>query len=347
MAVKDAEKSKEGTKKAEGSEQDKVPTEADKAAQELLDEIKAEEATEKKDESGSTEEPEKGESEAESKGEEGASEDEPETQTGEKKKKKSGFARRNSRLVKQRDEAKGEVAEKDAALNAEREAGKLKDLRIAQLEEQTQAKVVEPNPDDFDGGNDDPDFVAKKKEFDNANIKKLVSEQVAQAAKQGNEATIRNHQANDLKQKQEEHWEQADEMGNQDYDEKEGKLIDLIGKDMVNHIIANCPGDSHKVVYYMGTNEDEALTFAEDIANASTMPKAVMDLGAIRERLRANPQTLMTPDPDEETQGSAPSAQESLERQLDKLRKDAIKTGRLDKLLSFKKRARERGIELK
>ena len=347
MAVKDAEKSKEGTKKAEGSEQDKPLSEADKAAQELLDEIKAEEATEKKDESSSTDEPEKGESEAESEGEEGASEDEPETQTG-KKKKKSGFARRSSRLVKQRDGARTEVDKTNQALTSEIEAGKLKDLRIIQLEEQAQAKVVEPNPDDFDGGSDDPDFIAKKKEFDAANIKKLVSETVARATQQGNQAALRDRQDSDLKQKREEHWNKADEMGNPDYNEKENKLVDLIGKDMVNHIIANCPGDSHKVVYYLGANEDEALELGQNLASQSTneLVKAVMDLGRIREKLQANPQTLMTPDPDEETQGSAPSAQESLQSQLEKLRGHSGKKGGMRKVLDFKKRARERGIIL-
>ena len=346
MAVKDAEKSKEGTKKAEGSEQDKPLSEADKAAQELLDEIKAEEATEKKGESSSTDDAETGESEAESKGEAGASEDEPEPQTGTKKKPKSGHARRTSRLVKQRDGARTEVDKANQALTSEKEASKLKDLRIAQLEEQNQARISEPNPDDFDGGPDDPDFVAKKKEFDTANIKKMVSEQVAQATQHGNQAALQDRQASDLKQKRDEHWKQADEMGNPDYNEKENKLTDLIGVDMVNHIIANCEGDSHKVVYYLGANEGEAEELADMLANQSTMVKGVLKLGKIQAKLASNPQTLMTPDPDEETQGSAPSAQESLQSQLEKLRGHSGKKGGMRKVLDFKKRARERGIIL-
>lgn len=347
MAVKDAEKSKEGTK-AEGSEQDKPLTEDDKAAQELLDELKAEEKAEK-DKSSSTDDAEKdkekGESEAESEGEKGASDD-AESQAAKDKKPKSGFKRRTSRLVTQRNAAQGQADEATAALNAEREASKLKDLRIAQLEEKAQSRVVEPNSDNFDGGVDDPDFVKQKKEFDNANIKKLVSEQVAQVAQQSNDTAIRNHQANDLKNRQEEHWKQADEMGNQDYDVKEEKAIDTMGKDMVNHIIANCPGDSHKVIYYLGANEQEAAELSEMLADKSTMVKGVLKLGQIQAKLASNTQNSFTPDPDEETEGSAPSAQESLERQLDKLRQDAVKTGKLDKILSFKKRAKERGITL-
>lgn len=348
MAVKDAEKSKEATEETKGSEQDKPLTAEDKAAQELLDELKAEETAEK-DKPSSTDDAEKdkekGESEAESEGEKEASDD-AESQTAKKQKPKRGFARRSSRLVKQRDGARTEAEQSNQALIDEKEAGKLKDLRIQQLEEQTQSKAVEPNPDNFDGGVDDPDFVAKKKEFDNANLKKLVSEQVAQVANQSNETALRNHQANDLKQKQEDHWKQADEMGNQDYDEKEEQAIDTMGKEMVNHIIANCQGDSHKVIYYLGANEEEAAELSEMLAEKSTMVKGVLKLGQIQAKLTSNPQNSFTPDPDVETEGSAPSAQESLQAQLEKLLENAQQPGGLRKVLDLKKRARERGITL-
>lgn len=339
MAVKDAEKSKEGTKKTP-EEQVKEAEEA-KAAAELLEEAKADEA--------GTEEAEKGKGEVDETGEAGASDDDAGSQTAEKK-KKSGFARRTSRLVKDRDEARGQLSEADRKLKDEIEASRLKDLRIQQLEAQTKSTTTEPKADDFDGGVDDPGYIDQKKKFDAAQIESLVKDTVSKAVKTATITRTEKEKVRNLQKRQQEHWDAADEMGNEDYDEKEGNAIDVMGKDMVNHIIEHFPDSSHKLVYYFGTeaNKEEAREIADMLSSKdeSTLVQGVVRLGELKAELASNRKTSITPNPDEDTKGSAPSPMESLQNQLDKLRDKSGEKGGMRKVLEFKKKAKARGFAL-
>lgn len=345
MAEVIAEKSEEA-KKPELSPEEKAK---DVAASELLKEMEADEkpGDEKKDEPESSEEKEEtGESEPESdaEAERGS---QPEKAT--RKKGKSGFKKRQSRLVNQRNEALAEKDEVSQQLYDEREEKKLLRMRIQQLEGAPNP-VTEPNPDSFDGGDLDPDYTKAKKDFDQAQLQKLVRETVAETNQQGNQTLAKENHAKDLKQKQEKHWERADELGASDYDEAEEEVVKVMGGNMVNGIIHDFPGDSHKVIYYLGKNPDEAEDIAEMLADNSTLAKGVAQIGRIIERQSTNdPLTPITPDPDEETEGSAPSAHEALQQKLDKLREQATKSGSggMKKILAFKKKARERGITLR
>lgn len=344
MAEAIADKSEEA-KKPELSPEEKAK---DVAAAELLKEMEAEETPSdpgetKKDESSDEGEDESG-SESDAEADRGS---QPDTAT--RRKKKSGYKKRVSRLVNAREEALAETEEVSQQLQAEREEKKLLKMRIQQLEGQP-GPVTEPNPDSYDGGEIDDDYLKAKKAFDNAQLQKMVRETVAETNQQGNQTLAKENYANALKKKQEKHWEKADELGASDYDEAEEEVVKVMGGKLVNAIINDFPGDSHKVIYYLGKNPEEAEDIAEMLADGSTASKGVAEIGRIIERQSLNDQhTPITPDPDEETEGSAPSPQEALQQKLDKLREQATKSGSggMKKILAFKKKAKERGITLR
>ena len=244
------------------------------------------------------EEPGKGESE----GEEG------ETDTAEdgtpKKKKLSRNAKKHSRLLKQVDEARGETAEVLKKLQASEEEKELYKKALAQLKEEPDT-LKKPNPDDFTDGVDDPDYQKAKDAYDEAIIEKKVSEKLEKATTQQAQKLTQEQQAENLKKRQNAHWEKADAESPEDYSDKEAALVDVLGVDMVNHIIENCPEDSHKVVYYLGTNEEEALELGTMLSNRASMVRGVLKLGRIQAKLASpvKPKPKPAASPDEELEG--------------------------------------------
>jgi len=348
MDVAEAKKLAEGSEqKAEPKSPEELKKDAD--ATELLKELEAEE-------SGPGEEGAKGAAgdakpAGEKPDEEEAGADESGTQPGnEAVKSKRGFGRRVSKLVKQRDSA---ISEKDVAIQEAAEKEKLLRMRISQLEKAKEAEVVEPDPDEFDGGELDPDFVKAKKDYDIHQFRQIAREEAANAAKTGSETATQQQKASELKRKQEEHWAQADELGGDDYQIAEDKAVEVLGADMVNNIIDFFPGESAQAIFYLGLDKNavEAEELAEMFASGPKgVVKGTAGVGRILERLKGNPiKPKSAPDPDEETEGSAPSPTEALQNKLDKLRDDAAKTGRSDgmkRILAFKRKAKERGITL-
>lgn len=263
---------------------------------------------------------------------------------------KRGFKRRQAKLVAQREEAKAEKDKFAQKLVDSAEENKLLQMKVDQLEGRDKP-LKEPNVDDFDGGDVDPDFIKAKSEYDDAKVERMVNRKVLEATKLGGEKVSKEQQARALEDKQKKHWEDADALEVKDYDEKEESLIDIIGAEMVTNIIDFFPGESHKLVYYLGTNKKEAEDVAELLENRATLVKGVAKLGRILERQNIkDPNTSINPDPDVETEGSSPSPQESLQLRLEKMREDVANTGRSDgmkRILAFKKKAKERGIILR
>jgi hypothetical protein len=321
----------------------------DEAATELLKELEAEDAGES-GEGGKGKEPEDNNG-ADAGSEADGSESQSENKAAPKKK---GFERRVSRLVRQREDAKGEAGELAQKLSASEEEKKLLRMRIEQLANAKEQEITEPDPDSFDGGDIDPEYVKARREFDQATFRKIAREEAAGIAKEQDQNEAQRKAAGDLKRKQEEHWKNADALGAADYDAAEEKAIEVIGPDMVNNIIKFFPGRSHKALYYLGleNNAEEAEQLAEMFnAGDNGLVAGVAEVGAILERIKNKPlKPTINPDPDEETEGSASSPQEALQAKLDALREDAAKSGRSDrmkKILAFKKKARDRGITLR
>ena len=118
---------------------------------------------------------------------------------------KRGFKRRQARLVKQREEALAEKDDFSNKLRTSEEEKKLLRMKIDQLEGRIQPK--EPNPDDFDGGDVDPEFTKARRVFDDSRIERMVDEKVSQAQELGGQQVTQKQRTRDLEEKQKRHWE--------------------------------------------------------------------------------------------------------------------------------------------
>ena len=349
MAVKDADKTESKDQKPEKTEEE---LKADEAATQLLKELEEEsgkaDESDEKDESGAEDETGDGKDEDGETEEDESGDEESEAQSDKAQKKgKRGYKRRHSRLIEQRDKERKEKGEVQHRLDSTTEENKLLKLKLQQIEEGTIEK--EPNPDDFDLGTDDPAYRKADKDFRAQEYRKIAREEASKAAKHSAQGQTREQAERELQRKQKTHWDNADTLGVDDYDEKEVKATEILGAEMVTNIIDYFPDDSHKLIYHLGTNED----VAEDVADlleskGAGMVKGVAELGRILERINAKkPKSKATPSPDEDTKGSGPSPQEALQRKLDLLREDAAKTGRKDgmtRIMEFKRKCKERGV---
>ena len=269
---------------------------------------------------------------------------------GSKSKGRKGFKRRVDRLTKKNAVATAENGELASKLRTSDEKIKLLELR---LQQKGDGRTLEkPNPDKFDLGEEDGGFIKAKDAYDEAILDAKVAKRVQEATKAHGQQQSIADQKNNLERKQETHWENADKLDVDDYDEKEVAVVKVIGTDMVNNIIDYFPADSHNLMYYLGTNTSEAEDIAELLADRTGpgMVQGVAELGKIIEKIKVKPiKSKIKPDPDVDTRGSESSPQDSLQQRLDALRDDAVKTGRKDgmkRILEFKRKARARGIAL-
>lgn len=319
--------------------------EKDKAAEELLKELGDLEEESEEAGGGDKDDGPTGEGE-DAKGDDG---EESESAADTQPKGKRGFKKRIDRLSKQREEAKRDRDETAAKLRQAQREKELLQMKVDQLSGK-QRLDKKPDPDDFDLGEHDEKYIEAKEKWDEARLQKLVDSRVAEQVQTHTQTGAQQEHERELKKKQEAHWEKADELGVEDYDAKEEKLIEVMGAEMVNNIIDYFPEDSHNLVYYLGTNEDEAEELTEQLANPKTMVAAVAKIGRLSERIKADPiKPKPSPNPDTNLDPSAPSAQEALQLRLDKIRDNFVKTGEkggMKKIMEFKRRARDRGIEL-
>lgn len=220
------------------------------------------------------------------------------------KKKLSRNAKKQSRLLKQVDEAKGETAEVIKKLQAAEADKELYKKALAELKGDPN-ELKKPDPNDFEYGEEDEKFIQAKQVYDDKILDKKVSEKLQKATQQQSQQLSQAKQAENLKKRQDEHWAKVDKDGPEDYSVKETALVDVIGVDMVNHIIENCPEDSDKVVYYLGANEEEARELATMLSNRNSMIRGVLKLGRIQAKLASPDNNKPKPaaNPDEEIEG--------------------------------------------
>ena len=139
------------------------------------------------------------------------------------------------------------------------------------------------------------------------------------------------------------HYERADQLKVKDYDEVEGKAIDVLGRDTVEDIAARTE-DSHLVLYYLGKNPAKA----EEIKHLlETDPvKATYSLGKLAAGLtiKAGPKKSI-PDPDTPVDGGGPSGG-NWQKRIEKARAEAEKTGDMTSVIKIKKEAKAAGVNL-
>ncbi|MBT5188126.1 MAG: hypothetical protein HOM01_15060, partial [Kordiimonadaceae bacterium] len=218
--------------------------------------------------------------------------------------KQNGFQKRINKLNERNDKA-NERADKVASdLELEREQNKILKIALEQSRNKPEP-ITKPNPEDFDGGQYDPEFEKKQAEFNEHRIKSEVAQQLEASRQQAEVASNGNAQTRELEKKQIAHYEKADSIGAKDYAETEDKAIEILGNQVVNQVISNFD-DSHVLLYFLGKNPAEAQRLQSLIE--SNPIKGVAEMGRLQSELKIKPKNRTTPEPDEELEGGSSSA---------------------------------------
>ena len=253
-----------------------------------------------------------------------------------------GIQRRINKLNARVDTANAGTAQAEGALAHKERENEL--LKLALDQERSKAKATAPpDPADFNGVAD-PNYAQALREFNQPAIDAAVEKRISalpapQATKPSGDA--------DLAQKQREHYERVQLMKARDFDETEDKAIAILGNGTANEIIRRSD-QSHKVLYFLGKNPDEA----EEIKSLiDTDPvAATLRIGRLEAELVARPKgnSEPAPDPDEDLQGGTPSAGQSnkFQKKLDKLREKAMDggSGKMRAIIDLKKDAEKAGV---
>ena len=217
-----------------------------------------------------------------------------------------GIRKRINKLNAKVEKAETKAGEIDAELELERERNKL--LQIA-LDQQKQKPANEaPNPDDFDLGRDDPEFIQKYEEHLTSKILSQVEGKFAETTKQTQSTTQQEAETAALIRKQTSHYEKVKDLKVKDYLNREDQALEILGTDAVNYIIKKVP-DAHNMLYYLGTEQNRAD--AERLASLTKtdVEDALLEIGRLSAELRVKPKPKPStaPNPDEEIQGGVSS----------------------------------------
>lgn len=212
-----------------------------------------------------------------------------------KPRRRNKLQQRFSRLTGQRDEARGEVAERDATIARLTEENKLLRLNAEQHLQKA------PKPEDFET---DEQFNDAKARYDEALISAKAEEIVNKRLEQSETQTTQFRQNRETEAKLREHDDRTESLQVDDYDETEDKAIDVMGEDLSRTIMTTFP-KSELLMYYLGKNPVKAESL---VALSQVNPVAcVAEIGRLEERLKIKPKTGTAPNPETEVKGGVSS----------------------------------------
>ncbi len=225
------------------------------------------------------------------------------------------------------------------------EKNKILEIALEQARE-NQTTLNPPNPSDFEEGVNDPKFQERHNSYNEARIKQEVEKQVQVSTRTVQDNSSVNVKSHELEKMQLKHYERATEIGAKDYSDTEDKAIEILGNEVTNHIIENFP-DSQFLLYYLGKNPQEAERIALLIRDKPI--QGVAEIGRLSSELKVKTKTVTTPNPDVEIEGGEPGGNNTLLKQLDKLRDNTAKNptqANMKKIMDFKKKLKDKGITL-
>lgn len=199
-------------------------------------------------------------------------------------------------------------------------------LQLAVNQNGADQKPVEPSPDDFEDGVQDPKYVKKFQEYLRDQNKEEIAKEVAKQTKTSQDVTSNNINQRDWTRKQKEHYLKAVDEGNDDYEEKEDALIEIIGKKGVEGIIRGCD-DAHKIIYRLGADEKLAYDLCDALESNDQVLAVRLLERASGHSFKNKPKTKPTPDPDTQLPGGSPGAATGFEAKRLKMLEKAQKTG--------------------
>ena len=259
--------------------------------------------------------------------------------------KQLGVRKRINKLNAKVETANDATAEVAAALKLEQQKTQLLELSVAELRAD-QNPAIPPDPLDFDDGARDPKYARALNAYHQPIIAAEVEKRIpTRAAQEGAPSNT------DLERRQTNHYGRAADLKVKDFNETEDKAIDVLGKGTVNQIIQHSD-QSHLLLYYLGKNPDVAEDLKSQIDNDPT--RATLRIGRLEAELSVRPKANSgtTPNPDEELEGTTPSAGKggkALQKRLDALRTKAAQSGptgsaAMGEILALKRKAQADGV---
>ena len=256
---------------------------------------------------------------------------------------KRSFLKRINKLNGKVDKAKGEAeAERKRAADLEEENRILRmtlDSQSGSREEPTK----QPDPNDFDGGAYDPEYIQKSTAYAQEQAIAAARTELAESQKKAQEDQRKAQFQEQLRAGQKEHFLRASKLKVPDYEEVEDKAIEILGIENANQIMLSVP-KSEVLLYYLGKNPDKAEYFADAIQKNAV--KALVEIGGLIDKIKVKPKNEPPPEPDTELEGAAPTGNEALHKKYEKLLDEAGKTGKMQKVIDFKRELKEKGITL-
>ena len=251
------------------------------------------------------------------------------------------FLKRVNKLNGKVADAKGEAEKYRSELEEQREANRILRMSLdAQITGQPKEPLKQPDPDSFDGGMYDPDFVRQTQEYQKTLIDAAIEKRLAEATQANQQTAQKAKVSSDFEAKQKEHIKRAEKLKVKNYEESEDKAIEILGPEIVEQIILNVD-NSEVLMNYLGKNEAKAESLVHQIK--ANPVKGLFAIGRLADRIKVKPINETSPDPDVELQGGKPPANSADFRKLDKLREG----GNMAEILAHKKKMREKGITFK
>lgn len=202
---------------------------------------------------------------------------------------------------------------------------------------------IEPNASDLERypeGRDDPAFIKADKAFTQHETEQRIFAKIDQRHQQTTQTQRISDMKIRLKEAEDKHYERAGESNVENYLETEKRAINIIGRDIADSIIMDFAA-SQDLLFHLGDNPEKAREVFEMFKQGNPV-KGVRELTRLESKLTKQPKFKnIIPEPDAELEGASPAGGAN-ERKLDKLREEAARTGKMDKLLAFKKQLRER-----
>lgn len=247
--------------------------------------------------------------------------------------------RQRTKLVSKHKEVSDVAAQTNTDLALEKEKTKILQLALEQAKV-TQNAPTAPNPNNFDDGTDDPEFIKKQATHNQLIMKdevaRLVTEKVAAVTGEAQQTQRLKDNAHSLELKTNAHYERVKELDVDAYFKREDIALEIFGQENINHFI-NTFEDSQNLLWYLGTeaNRNEAENIA---ALFKTNPiLAIAEIGGIRKSQKLDPKSTLAPDPDKEIKGDKPNDNSRLSKKLDKLREAAAQGADMTELMAFKR----------
>ncbi len=217
----------------------------------------------------------------------------------------SAVRKRVYRLNRAKDKVVGERDESNAANVILSEQNKLLEMALEQ-ERGKKSLLAQPNPEDFEDGISNPEFIKQNAAFNQQTIQQEVSKQVGEATKQTVQQSTDEVDQASLERDQTKHYERVNDLKVKDYDVREDRALEIFGNEVVNQVIMNFP-KSHLMLYYLGTekNAEEAKALAALLESSPV--QGVAEFGRLQGELTLKPKSNSTPGPDDELEGGAKS----------------------------------------